>query len=312
VPARTEPSRNSEFDGWVIAAFGRHFLVRDAGGTVRPARPFGRRLTVVCGDEVHCELDPHHAEAHVLGVRPRRTCLYRASGRGGSEPVFANVSLLLVALAPLPVPDYFVIDRYLCAAASGGIAARLILNKHELAAEAQLTAELAAYGRGGYSTITCSARSGFGIDQLLEVCAGEVAALVGQSGVGKSSLVRRLVPAAQIEIGDLMRETEGRHTTTASRLYQLDRSGQLIDSPGVRDFAPALEYLERRSLGFTEIERLAVGCRFADCLHLREPQCAVRAAAESGELLARRYESYRRLRRLYEEQRSHRGGGRSS
>ena len=309
MPAHKQSSGESEFDGWVVAAFGRHFLVRDAGGMVRPARPFGRRLTVVCGDEVRCGLDAHHAEAHVLAVQPRRTCLYRASGRGGSEPVIANVSLLLVALAPLPVPDYFVLDRYLCAAASGGVTARLILNKHELAADAELTAELASYERAGYSTIACSARSGFGIDRLLKACEGQVAALVGQSGVGKSSLVRCLVPAAQIEVGELMRESEGRHTTTASRLYPLAGGGHLIDSPGVRDFAPSLEYLERRSLGFLDIERLAVGCRFADCLHLREPRCAVRAAAESGELLPRRYESYRRLRRLYEDQRAYRGGG---
>jgi ribosome biogenesis GTPase len=303
VPERTESADKNAFDGRVVAAFGRHLLIRDATGKILKARPFGRWLTAVCGDEVRLEIDPHHAEAHVLKVHPRRTCLYRSSGRGRSEPVFANVSLLLVALAPLPAPDYFVIDRYLCAAASGAIAAHLVFNKRELHGDATLLAELAAYASAGYRTLECSARSGAGIDGLIEACAGQVAALVGQSGVGKSSLVRRLVPAAEIEVGGLMRDTEGRHTTSASRLYELEGSGQLIDSPGVRDFAPSLESLERRSLGFIDIERIAAGCRFADCLHLREPQCAVRAAAESGTLHARRYESYRRLRRLYEEQR---------
>jgi ribosome biogenesis GTPase len=306
VPAQREPTGESEFDGRVVAAFGRHLLIRDVAGRVLPARPFGRRLTVVCGDEVRCALDSHHAEAHVVQVHARRTCLYRSSGRGGSEPVFANVALLFVALAPLPAPDYFVIDRYLCAAASGGIAAMLILNKRELAGDAALAGALAAYASAGYRTLECSARAGAGIDTLLEACAGQIAALVGQSGVGKSSLVRRLVPAAEIEVGGLMRETEGRHTTTTSRLYDLEGGGHLIDSPGVRDFAPSLEYLERRSLGFPEVERLATACRFADCLHLREPHCAVRAAAESGALHPRRYESYRRLRRLYEEERANR------
>ena len=98
-----------------------------------------------------------------------------------------------------------------------------------------------------------------------------------------------------------MREEEGRHTTTAARLYDLPHGAALIDSPGVRDFAPAVQALDERSLGFIEVERLAAGCRFADCRHMREPGCAVQAAAESGAMPARRYESYRRLRRLYEE-----------
>ena len=104
-----------------------------------------------------------------------------------------------------------------------------------------------------------------------------------------------------------MRAEEGRHTTTASRLFDLPNAAALIDSPGVRDFAPAAAALDERTLGFLEVERLAPGCRFADCRHLREPGCAVRAAAESGALHARRYESYRRLRRLREELNAARG-----
>ena len=148
MPARRNP-RQSEFDGWVIAAFGRRFLVRDAGGTVRPARLRPAISAVVCGDEVHCELDPHHAEAHVLAVRPRRTCLYRASGRGGSEPVFANVSLLLVVSLRFRRPDYFVIDRYLCAAASAGIAARLFSTSRARSRGTSSLLELAASSGGG-------------------------------------------------------------------------------------------------------------------------------------------------------------------
>jgi ribosome biogenesis GTPase len=127
---------------------------------------------------------------------------------------------------------------------------------------------------------------------------GTRAALVGQSGVGKSSLVRRLLPQAEVAVGALVREEEGRHTTTAARLFDLPQGAALIDSPGVRDFAPAVSALDERTLGFPEVERLAGGCRFKDCRHLREPGCAVRAAAQDGSWHARRYESYRRLRRL--------------
>jgi ribosome biogenesis GTPase / thiamine phosphate phosphatase len=289
------------FDARVIATFGRHLLVRNASGKDLKARPFGRGLTVVCGDNVRCRIDPRHGEVHVLELLPRHTALYRSNVRGGTEPVVANLSQLLVVLAPVPVPDLFVVDRYLAAATSAGIAATLVVNKAELGIGDELRADLEVYVAAGYAWTACSVRSGQGIDSLLDGCAGGVAALVGQSGVGKSSLVHYLIPNADVEIGELVREAEGRHTTTASRLFDLPRGGHLIDSPGVRDFAPAIDRLDGRTLGFVEVDRLSPRCRFHDCRHMREPGCAVRAAAESGALHPRRYESYRRLRRLHEE-----------
>ena len=107
--------------------------------------------------------------------------------------------------------------------------------------------------------------------------------------------------------GELMRASEGRHTTTASRLYSCAAGGAIIDSPGVRDYAPSVDQLDQSSLGFLEIERLSPQCHFADCRHLQEPRCAVIAAVASGEMAARRYESYRRLRRLYEQLHEQRG-----
>ena len=237
----------------------------------------------------------------MLEVLPRRTALYRSNARGRSEPVLANLTRLLVVIAPVPPPDPFVADRYLAAAESAGIAATLVLNKAELGIDAALRTQLDAYTAAGYDCIAVSADTGAGIEALLAACAGQVAALVGQSGVGKSSLVRRLAPEAEVEIGGLMREEEGRHTTTASRLYELPGGGRLIDSPGVRDFAPAVDHLDPRHLGFVEVARLAPGCRFLDCRHMREPGCAIRQAVDSGMMDPRRYESYRRLRRLSEE-----------
>jgi ribosome biogenesis GTPase len=298
---------NDTFEARVTATYGRHLLVREPSGKELQARPFGRGLTVVCGDNVRCRLDPHHDEVHVVEVLPRRTALYRSNLRGVTEPVVANLSRLLVVLAPLPAPDLFVIDRYLAAAASAGIAGLLVLNKADLGVDEALQAELEAYSAAGYQWLACSVRSGAGIDSVQEVCAGGVAALVGQSGVGKSSLAGHLIPDAGVEVGSLVREEEGRHTTTASRMFNLPLGGHLIDSPGVRDFAPAVDRLDGRSLGFVEVERLAPGCRFSDCRHMREPSCAVRDASENGGMSPRRYESYRRLRRLYEELSAARG-----
>ena len=295
----------------MVATFGRHMTVRAADGRLLRARPFGRSLTVVCGDTVRCQADSRHDELHVVEVLPRRSALYRATARGGSEPVVANLQRLLVVLAPLPSPDLFVVDRYLAAATSAHIEATLVVNKEELGIDAALAAELEVYGTAGYTTLRCSAASGAGVEALLAtIPAGAAAALVGQSGVGKSSLIARLLPGEQLAIGELVREEEGRHTTTASRLFDLPERRALIDSPGVRDFAPAIDSLEPRSLGFVEVERLAGQCRFQDCRHMREPDCAVQAAAAAGTLHLRRYESYRRLRRLREELSAARGPAR--
>ena len=293
--------------GSVIATFGRHLVVRTADGAVLQARRFGRTLEVVCGDRVRCRLDPQHEEVHVIEVLPRRNALWRANARGAAEPVVANLTELLVVLAPLPLPDFFVIDRYLCAATAAGVPATLVVNKSDLGIDAALAAELDAYAAAGFAALACSAASGAGMTELLAALGpGTVAALVGQSGVGKSSLVRRLLPEAVVAVGELVRAAEGRHTTTAARLFDLPHGAALIDSPGVRDFAPAVSALDERTLDFPEVARLAAGCRFSDCRHLREPRCAVRAAAEDGSWHARRYESYRRLHRLREQLRAKR------
>ena len=296
-------TRDAEaFEADVVAAFGRHLLVRNAAGEELRARPSGRKLSIVCGDRVRCEPDSAHNELLIVEVLPRRTLLARANLRGASEPVVANISQLVVVVAPLPAPDYFIVDRYLCAATAAGIGGAIAINKSDLGADID-TAELEAYASAGYAHLHCSAKAGAGLEPLKKALAGAVSVLVGQSGVGKSSLVSTLLPEAVVTTGELMREEEGRHTTTASRAYSLNFGpnfgGTLIDSPGVRDFAPAIDQLDARTLGFPEIDRLAGSCRFQDCRHMQEPGCAVIAAVDANSLHARRYESYRRLRRRY-------------
>ena len=289
------------FKALVIATYGRHLLVRDANSRELKARPFGRGLVIVAGDQVLCTDDARTKETHVLELCPRRNALFRSNLRGGSEPVVANLSQLLVVLAPNPKPDLFMLDRYLAAATSGGMPATLVLNKSDLGVADDLQRELDVYQSIGYDWLAGSTRAGTGMEGVLEACANQTSALVGQSGVGKSSLIRKLVPEADVEVGELVREEEGRHTTTASRVFDLPGGGSLIDSPGVRDFAPAVDRLDSGHLGFIEVARLSPGCRFADCRHMREPGCAVIAASASGAMHPRRYESYRRLRRLFEE-----------
>ena len=129
---------------------------------------------------------------------------------------------------------------------------------------------------------------------------GSVTLLVGQSGVGKSSLVNALTPEAAAQTAELTRDVEGRHTTTTARWYTLDATSAIIDAPGVRDFAPPASLVRAAERGFIEIHQLSVNCRFKDCRHMEEPGCAVRTAVVAQEIAPRRYESYRRLFRLYE------------
>jgi len=293
-----DSATEDHFEAEVIAAYGRHLLVRSGTQELR-ARPAGRRLSIVCGDRVRCEVDRAHDEVLAVEVLPRKSLLARANMRGESEPVVANITQLVVVVAPLPQPDFFIVDRYLCAATAAGIRGAVAVNKSDLEANKIAREELDAYAGAGYAHVTCSAVDGQGLTELRALLAGAVSVLVGQSGVGKSSLVNALLPREQIETGGLMREEEGRHTTTASRSYTLDSGGRLMDSPGVRDFAPAVEQLDGETLGFPEVDRRARDCKFQDCRHMQEPACAVIAAVESGEILARRYESYRRLRRRY-------------
>lgn len=290
-------------------------MVRDAEGTRHEARPFGRKLLAVCGDRVRCERDSQHEETHVIEILPRDHVLLRANLKGGAEPIVANLTQLVTMLAPEPRPDPFIIDRYLCAASSAGLRALVVLNKVDQidhSDRASLAALLAVYEQAGYDTLACSASTGEGLKELTQKLAGEVSVLVGQSGVGKSSVVAQLTAQPGIAVGTLDRDAEGRHTTTASQLYDLPAGGALIDSPGVRDFAPAIDALEPRSLGFPEIDQASVHCRFLDCQHLKEPHCGVRAALAEGRIDERRYESYRRLRRLFADLTTARGPGNRS
>lgn len=285
----------------VIATFGRHLLLEDTAGNALLARPRGRHMEIVCGDRVRCEF-PGGNEAIVAEVLPRKTLLRRSNLRGQSEALVANLTQLAPILAPLPKPDPYMIDRYLAAASCAGVRAFLVLNKLDLPAPESLDADLAAWRAAGYEVLHVSAHDPASLSRLRERLAGEVTALVGQSGVGKSSLIRALArPGHEAEIGELMRQEEGRHTTTAARLYECTTGGRIMDSPGVRDFAPAIDDLRPPAMGFDDVHALAAQCRFQDCRHMQEPKCAVRAAVDAGQLDRRRYDSYRRLRRLYEE-----------
>ncbi len=284
----------------VLATFGRHLLLRDSTGALHKARPFGRALGIVCGDRVQCQTQG--ADLLATATLPRSCLLRRATSRGRSEPLAANFTQLAIVLAPVPLPDLFLLDRYLSAAECLRVQASIVVNKTDIPEADALREALSAHIALGYDVVCVDAVSDAGALPLGAILREHTTIMVGQSGVGKSSLTRRVTDdPGDIAIGELMREEEGRHTTTASRMYECTGGGRIIDTPGVRDFAPAIDDLDPQTLGFREVLQLAHQCRFQDCRHMREPGCAVRAAVDNNEMDARRYESYRRLRRTYED-----------
>jgi ribosome biogenesis GTPase len=292
----------SSREGLVIACHGRRVVVRDAAGLHHGCSLFGRRLSAVCGDSVQWQpAAAAGADGLVTAIGPRRTRLERIDARGEAEVVAANLTRLVAVLAPLPAPDFHTCDAYLAGAVWAGIGATIVLNKCELAeaADPALRAELARYRDLGYPVFETTRARPDSDTALAQTLSGETAVLVGQSGVGKSSLTNRLIPARPALEGEISRHAgAGRHTTTASTLYPLPGGGALIDSPGVRGFAPPLPEPRWVASGFVEIERHARACRFPDCLHDGTAGCAVEVAAGDGRIHARRYDSYLRLLRL--------------
>ncbi|MFI4891697.1 MAG: ribosome small subunit-dependent GTPase A [Steroidobacterales bacterium] len=284
--------------GLVLASYGRGVLVR-AGDELLRCALLGRKLRPVCGDRVTWRTSAGADGPSVETIAPRRNLIERIDSRGRAEPVAANIDRLAVVIAPEPAPDWFLVDRYCAAASLKEIGMLLVANKSDLGLEA-LAQELAVYRALGLQCVEVACLAAFGLDRLRASLDG-VTLLVGQSGVGKSSLVNALAPNAAAITAELTRDAEGRHTTTTARWYPLGGQAAIIDAPGVRDFAPPAHLVRAAERGFVEIHAISHGCRFNDCRHFGEPGCAVRAAVDAQRISARRYESYRRLARLYEE-----------
>jgi ribosome biogenesis GTPase len=301
----------------VIANRGADLLVRDHTDTYYTAVPQKKLGLVVCGDKVHCERpdqpddsenaektsaeSPHKIAVRVSKVEPRSSVLARTDRRRQPKAIAANVTQLVVVTAPKPPFDPLLIDRYTIAAHHMNVSLLLVINKADLISDAgaddQADAIETLYSNIGYPVIRCSCETGEGLDALAQALAQQTAILVGQSGVGKSSLLSKLLPEASIRTGALSEISGlGRHTTTVTTWYDLANGGTIIDSAGVRQFS--LEHLSGVDIqaGFVEIQKLSHDCRFRDCTHQHEPDCAVLEALEHGKLSAERYRHFISIR----------------
>lgn len=256
-------------------------------------------VKLAVGDEVFLRQDPRGSGWAIDEVLERRSALSRRDpGRTrGERTIVANVDQVVVVFALRePEPHVAMLDRFLVIAEANSLAARVVVNKIDLAGDDEARALFGAYGAIGYPLHITSARTGHGLELLREQLRGRTSAIAGPSGVGKSSLMNALYPGLSLRVGEISASVnKGRHTTVGAFLHPLPDGGFVVDTPGLREIG--LWGVPSRGLDgcFPEMRALKEECRFADCVHLAEPDCAVREALERGAIDASRYASYQKL-----------------
>jgi ribosome biogenesis GTPase len=284
------------FEARVVAGYGRHFLVEDGAGLLHEAQRRGKRGDVVIGDRVNCQRAAA-AQAAIESILPRTSLLMRADG-ARSKALAANVDRVVVVFAPRPAFNERFVWRALLAAEAAGIAPLIVLNKTDLDEDGTGALALARLARLGYATLAVSAKAAPVLARTtLRATLGTASNLVvGQSGMGKSTLINLLVPRANARTQEYStRLNLGRQTTTASRLFALEGGGDIIDTPGFQAFGLAHLDPQQLAAAMPEFVPLLGHCRFNDCRHLAEPDCAIRAAIADGAIDPARHCFYAEL-----------------
>jgi ribosome biogenesis GTPase len=282
--------------GRVVLSTGNHCLVADQSGNLYRCQLRRRGDRPVCGDWIEWRVES--GGAVVEAIEPRQNVIERGDFRGHPRPLAANVDQVILVIAPTPTPDTLLIDRYRVLSQAAEIPLTVWINKTDRIDSAESRSLRSSLGldHNRHACLIGSARSGAGLNALRALIGAGTAILVGQSGVGKSSLTQALVPGVDLRVGEISRVSgQGRHTTTETILVQQPRGPALIDSPGVRTLR--LDHLSAAQVmaAFPDIAELTRQCRFRDCRHNGEPGCALQRARESGAVPAQRIAHWARL-----------------
>ncbi len=280
-------------EGQIIASYGRQFTVELADGSHIACVTRGKKGGSACGDRVQIKLTGPN-QGVIEAILPRHSLLYR-SDAFREKIIAANVTQIIIVLAAVPSFYEELVNRCLVAAESAGIRALIVLNKADLKDETAKAMEKLALYRGlGYPLLPLSAHQDTA--PLLPFLQGETSVLVGQSGMGKSSIINALLPGVTAKTREISASLDsGKHTTTHARLYHLNPDSHIIDSPGLQEFGQHHLKPEEIDHAFIEFRPYLGQCKFNNCRHLSEPGCAVLAATASGSIDPRRLATYQKL-----------------
>ncbi|MDP4535091.1 small ribosomal subunit biogenesis GTPase RsgA [Alkalimonas collagenimarina] len=288
--------------GLILSRFGQHADVESENGDVIRCNLRRSLNSAVTGDRVvwrKARQPQGGVEGIIDAIADRQSVLLRPDFYDGLKPVAANIDRIVVVSSVLPEFSCNIIDRYLVAAEVTDIPPLLVINKADMLSDAErevLEEQLAVYERIGYDYLWVSAHTGLGMDALKTLLRQGTSILVGQSGVGKSSMMNSILPELQLSTRDVSSVSGlGQHTTTASRLYHLPDGGQLIDSPGIREFGLWHFNPEQVTAGFIEFRDYLGHCKFRDCKHITDPGCAILQAVADGHISEIRYQSYLKI-----------------
>lgn len=278
--------------GRIIAAHGRHYLAETPDGEIIECVPRGKKSEIACGDMIEFKLTGTE-QGVVERIMPRTSLLYR-SDAFKQKLIAANVTQLIVVVASEPSFNDELLARCLLAGHEQHLEMLIVLNKSDLPQVAAARAQLAPYAKIGYRVMELSAKQN--VEPLLPYLDGHLSVLVGQSGMGKSTLINALIPEAQAATREISTVLDsGKHTTTYAKLYHLNATSDLIDCPGVQLFG--LHHLDFATLerNFPEFLPYLGECRFANCSHSHEPDCAIRKATDEGIIDRRRLELFQQI-----------------
>lgn len=291
-----ESELGAEQEGLIVTHYGTQVMVEDEQRRRKRCHFRSNLGGLVTGDKVIWrDGNPYGV---VVARRERRSALSRPDAYGEMKTVAANIDRIVIVVAPYPEPHFNLIDRYLVASEAIGIEPALVINKIDLIDDqqrAKVDAIAALYHNLGYPVLRAAAKNDEGLEPLKAYLADFTSVFVGQSGVGKSSLVNALLPDSNIRVGELSERQTGTHTTTSAQLFHIPTGGCLIDSPGIREFG--LWHIEPEDVlaGFKEFRPYIGHCKFRNCSHTQEPGCAILIALQAGELHPGRLAGYRHI-----------------